>query len=429
MQKIKRKNGITLVALIITIIILLILAGVSLSFVFNGGILDKSQQAVNEYENASQKEQDLLDKIDKYLENELGEIANDEPKVPNIDENGLATEDTTIVAKDDPSIQIVIPEGFAPAILQTGTTQSLPGENGAVKEIMPAEEWSNITKEDINKGIVVVDNAITYDNGNTTGTVSDFNEYVWIPMPDMSKFARVAWNGPYWDGNLQNGVHPLADNSEINKYWEETDSNMVDSISNNKGFYISRYESSQKDSTTAQSKRERGNEPWIYVSQTTAKTASSNMKEEINSHLIYGIEWDSVLQWMLDSSAIIGNETGGTRTITRNDIQSDSSSWGNYNNSVGGAATNAGGSAERSGTNEYWKANNIYDLAGNVFEWTQEKYSTGTICVNRGGDFNGVGNSCPVIYRVSNDESDDDFSHRLQSQFLCVMLYILWCDN
>ena len=74
MQRIKRKNGITLVALIITIIILLILAGVSLSFVFNGGILDKSQQAVNEYENASQKEQDLLDKIDKYLENELGEI-------------------------------------------------------------------------------------------------------------------------------------------------------------------------------------------------------------------------------------------------------------------------------------------------------------------------------------------------------------------
>ena len=64
----------------ITIIILLILAGVSLSFVFNGGILDKSQQAVNEYANASQKEQDLLDKIDKYLENELGNITTDDEK-------------------------------------------------------------------------------------------------------------------------------------------------------------------------------------------------------------------------------------------------------------------------------------------------------------------------------------------------------------
>ena len=211
MQMYKRKSGITLVALIITIIILLILAGVSLSFVFNGGILDKSQQAVNEYQNASQKEQDLLDQIDKYIENELGNIANDEPIVPSVDSNGLAIENTTIVAKDEPSIQIVIPKGFAPAILQTGTTQSLPGENGAVKEIMPAEEWNNITKEDINRGIVVVDHAITYDNGQTTGTVSDFNEYVWIPMPDSSKFARVAWNGPYLTDELKNGIHPILD--------------------------------------------------------------------------------------------------------------------------------------------------------------------------------------------------------------------------
>ena len=173
--------------------------------------MDKSQQAVNEYQNASQKEQDLLDQIDKYIENELGNIANDEPIVPSVDSNGLAIENTTIVAKDEPSIQIVIPKGFAPAILQTGTTQSLPGENGAVKEIMPAEEWNNITKEDINRGIVVVDHAITYDNGQTTGTVSNFNEYVWIPMPDSSKFARVAWNGPYLTDELKNGIHPILD--------------------------------------------------------------------------------------------------------------------------------------------------------------------------------------------------------------------------
>ena len=149
------KNNI-LIFFVITIIILLILAGVSLSFVFNGGILDKAQQAVNEYENASQKEQDLLDQIDKYIENELGDIANDEPEIPSVDSNGLATENTTIVAKDDSSVQIVIPKGFAPAILQTGTTQSLPGENGTVKNIMPANEWNNITKEDINSGIVNV---------------------------------------------------------------------------------------------------------------------------------------------------------------------------------------------------------------------------------------------------------------------------------
>ena len=93
MQMLKRKSGITLVALIITIIILLILAGVSLSFVFNGGILDKTQQAVNEYENASQKEQDLLNKIDEYIKNELvgdnsdvNEGYNGEPNAPKLTE-------------------------------------------------------------------------------------------------------------------------------------------------------------------------------------------------------------------------------------------------------------------------------------------------------------------------------------------------------
>lgn len=38
-----KNRGITLIALIITVIVLLILAGVSISFVMNGGILEKSQ--------------------------------------------------------------------------------------------------------------------------------------------------------------------------------------------------------------------------------------------------------------------------------------------------------------------------------------------------------------------------------------------------
>ena len=74
MQMVKKKNGITLVALIITIIVLLILAGVSLSFVFNGGILDKSQQAVNEYENAANNESDILQYINSTLEQKINEI-------------------------------------------------------------------------------------------------------------------------------------------------------------------------------------------------------------------------------------------------------------------------------------------------------------------------------------------------------------------
>ena len=52
----------------------MILAGVSLSFVFNGGILDKSQQAVNEYQNAANNESDILQYINSTLEQKINEI-------------------------------------------------------------------------------------------------------------------------------------------------------------------------------------------------------------------------------------------------------------------------------------------------------------------------------------------------------------------
>ena len=339
---------------------------------------------------------EILEYINSTLEQKINEINSGAGDTPTVDSNGLAKEDTTIVSRDDPNVQIVIPEGFAPAILETGRTNSMPGENGKVKSIMPVDQWNNITKEDINKGIVVVDNAITYDGGQAVGSVPDFNEYVWIPMPDSSKFARIAWHG-----------ETLGNKITKRGYWEETSSTeyteMVDSISINKGFYISRYEASEKNSTTAQSKR--GQNPWVSVSQTTAKTASSNMKSEMNSHLIYGVEWDSILQWLLDSNATIGVETGGTNTIMISDVQSDSRSWGNYFNSVGGAETNSG-RRNPSGTNEYWKVNNIYDLVGNVREWTQENYSTDTLRAVRGGDYYDDGGYNPAAIRVYIDEGN-----------------------
>ena len=57
-EKLKNTKGITLVALIITVIILLILAGVTISLVIgDNGLITKSKQGVEESEMASIKEQ------------------------------------------------------------------------------------------------------------------------------------------------------------------------------------------------------------------------------------------------------------------------------------------------------------------------------------------------------------------------------------
>ena len=54
---IKKSSGITLIALIITIIIMLILAGVSISIVVNGGLFKQASNAVNATQNAAAEEQ------------------------------------------------------------------------------------------------------------------------------------------------------------------------------------------------------------------------------------------------------------------------------------------------------------------------------------------------------------------------------------
>ncbi len=70
----KANKGITLVALIITIIVLLILAGVSISMVLgDNGLIKKTQNAVNTYDNTAKDENKTLfnieNKFDQYLYN------------------------------------------------------------------------------------------------------------------------------------------------------------------------------------------------------------------------------------------------------------------------------------------------------------------------------------------------------------------------
>lgn len=66
----KKEKGITLVALVVTIVVLLILAGVSLSLVIgNQGILTRSKAAVTNYTNAAAEEKAGLQNVETYMNN------------------------------------------------------------------------------------------------------------------------------------------------------------------------------------------------------------------------------------------------------------------------------------------------------------------------------------------------------------------------
>ena len=199
--------------------------------------------------------------------------------------------------------------------------------------------------------------------------------------------------------------------------WEDHNQNL-DSVNKYGGYYIGRYEagdgttstkrtSSTSDTNTLVSKK--GAYVYNYITNDSAKSLSSGMYSRngaVTSQLITGAGWDRALNWII--------ETGEQ---TEENVLFNSSSWGNYNNSTGNAATNAGPGNMNftTGRSEYWKANNIYDLAGNTWEWTQETYqSTGS--VNRGGNYNNEGDNNPAGNRNNNSPDNQNNNNSFRTQ-------------
>ena len=73
-RMLKNKNGITLIALVVTMVVLLILAGVSISLILdNNGIIKKSKDARREYRQAQTNEQADLDNASDWIDDATAE--------------------------------------------------------------------------------------------------------------------------------------------------------------------------------------------------------------------------------------------------------------------------------------------------------------------------------------------------------------------
>ena len=165
------------------------------------------------------------------------------------------------------------------------------------------------------------------------------------------------------------GTSGTGNDTELSKLFVAEYKAMSDSIKKYNGFYIGRYElTGSVDSPTEKagvvlSADKAGN--WYYLYKACQNVVQG--KKNVKSTMIYGVQWDATMEWL-------------KKTIFKDDpskVDTDSSSWGNYNDSTESAKIDGkSGSKQNTGFSEYWKANNIYDLAGNCYEWTQEAYST-----------------------------------------------------
>ena len=174
---------------------------------------------------------------------------------------------------------------------------------------------------------------------------------------------------------------------------------MIESVSKYGGFYIGRYELSeagvQKDKATLT------NTNWYNLYK---KCKELNASDKVETRMIWGCQWDVTMNWLISSGA-----------KTSNEVNTDSSSWGNYKETSvkaddGKTELKASGTMEKlnTGKTTFTMANNIYDLAGNCFEWTQEANNAlSRAC--RGGDYFGsFGSSKPASSRFGDYPGGSD---------------------
>ena len=124
------EKGITLIALMITIIVLLILAGVTLSLTLGErGIFKTAKEASKNYTEAQKQEQEGLNEFDKEIDKIIGDLGENNQAKVELPENGPEVANGTQVKKpsdknwDETKINsytdgegntIPVPKGFTP---------------------------------------------------------------------------------------------------------------------------------------------------------------------------------------------------------------------------------------------------------------------------------------------------------------------------
>ena len=419
--------------MVVTIVVLLILAGVSISLILdNNGIIKKSKDARREYRQAQANEQaDLSDLSD------LIDDATAEP-TPKVNVNTKAEDNSTINGKKGNSNNPTVPKGYIPINTETsswGDGTSAPTQDSVdhglvIKGDSDDNEWvwipvdettlatmcntSNETeytlcgtsgetavKTKLYSSTITIGKDSNTITRTTPGTTSDYRE------PDLV----VGSNGTSYDAKEEyyKDILGFSSKEKMAEAFVADYNEMIVSIGKYGGFYIGRYELSESGVKKDQPTLTKTN--WYNLYKKCTELQAS---DKVKTQMIWGCQWDVTMNWLISSGA-----------KTSDEVNKDSSTWGNYSNyntannyteGTTGYEKNAG-SLQNTGSSENWKANNIYDLAGNCYEWTQEASNTNHRAV-RGGYYSYNGSDSPASRRINGIPAYSDHAlKRFSSHF------------
>ena len=399
-----KNKGVTLIALAVTIVVMLILAGVTIS-VLNGenGIVKQAQKAKEESKIKELKEKVRIDIAGKRVENINGELRVSVLKeildkyFDNVPVETQITSETELKAKEEyGKYEMKISDiDVGEITYETSYTifKDVNGEQVPIPEGYIVSE--NSDENIVNKGLVVSD--------------SRGNEYVWISCTVDSSSNKLQYKRTEWgvekDGtdnsraikdeltlkdidvtysktDTDNGI-----NEEISKEIVAQINAEKESIKKYGGYYIGRYEVG-KDNKTAVIKAEQ--EPYVNIKWSKAYELAKGIGggEGATTYLCSSYSWDTAINF-------IQNTTGKNYATS---IIGFNGNWKSQEvKDSSGKVIKPVNTAQRLNTGLTTALCNIYDMGGNVGEFTTElNPGTSETVVLRGGNFDNYG---PAGYR------------------------------
>ena len=423
MKNIKNNNAITLIALVITIVVLLILAGISI------GVLTGENGLINNA--AKAKKEDLISQ-EKEIIGQASVIAMGYNKSGMLDEDEFETELKKLANADVTGVS----EGKIIVLFNDTQNQYSVTQNGEVKEYTPPVTIATKRQESISNGTVsalsdtetitieddfeneikvpkgfgiatdsgtkVEDGIVIEDADSSRQTYG--SQFVWVPTgtiyTNTEKTTTKTITFGRYSFNTSNGVATALSGNE---YTEDTASNhdssfdteiakdiqgFLNSVNNNKGYYIARYEAGKSGiSGNDKPQSKAGLSVFKSVTQQSSSTKCKNMynstSDGVTSDLMNSYAWDTALifiqkcgKYGVDSSkypiqrGYSAINTGGPQIAGNNKLKYE-----------------PGGTTERE-TPKIDVQCNIYDMAGNVAEWTTETHHhTSNPSVKRGSHY------------------------------------------
>ena len=406
--------------MVVTIVVLLILAGVSISLVVDkNGIIQKSKDARREYGQAKANEQEDLSNLSDMIDEATAE------PTPKVDVNTKAGENSTINGKKGTSKNPTIPKGYIPIDTVTSTWgdgSTAPSQDSVNHGLVIKDEQNNEwVWVPVDKGTLATMYEESSDEKTLCGTTGEravktklYSKTITIgtdsnkktisrTTPGRTSGSRepdlvVGSNGTSYDAKdiyYKTILGDTGTKEQLAQLFVDEYKAMIESVSKYGGFYIGRYELSGTVTEPTETLGKTLTKTDWYNLYNACRSSKLQASDKVKTQMIWGCQWDVTMNWLISSGA-----------KTSDEVNKDSSTWGNYKNyntannyteGTAGYEKNAG-SLQNTGSSENWKANNIYDLAGNVWERTQEADRT-IGRDNRGGSYDIVGSDFPASYR------------------------------